>query len=326
MSGGPLDERVIRRLKLRELRILMAVAQAGSMGKAAAQLALSQPAVSKAIAEMEHTFNVPLLDRTAHGVEPTLYGGALLKWALAVFDDLRQGVREIEFLADPTAGEVRIGSHEMMNLGLLPAVIDRLSRQYPRLVFTVTFAPTSSLQYRDLRERRVDLIFGRMMAPIQDEDLHAEILYEDPLVVAGGGDNKWLRRRNIDPAELIDEPWCLPTSDGPTHEFIANAFRALGLELPRRTVQSSSPHLYYAMAQSGRFLTVATASTLRLNGKRLGLKALPVRFSIKLGPIGIVTLKNRTISPVSQLFIDCARKLAKTFAEGLHKGSSGRKI
>jgi len=316
MTRGPLDERVIRRLKLRELRILTAVAQAGTMGKAAAELALSQPAVSKAIAEMEHTLGVPLFDRTAHGVEPTLYGGALLRWARTIFDDLRQGVREIEFLADPTAGEVRIGSHEMMTLGLLPAVTARLSRQYPRLVFTVTFAPSSTLQYRDLRERRVDLMFGRMTAPIKDEDLHAEILYEDPLVIVARADSKWLRRRTIDPAELINEPWCLPTLDGPTYGFIANAFHALGLELPRQTVESGSPHLMYAMAQTGQFLTVATSATLRLSGKRLGLKALPVGLSIKLGPIGIVTLKNRTVSPVSQLFIDCARKLATRFAQG----------
>src|SRR5262245_28056978 len=104
----PLDERVLRRVKLRELRILMTVAETGSMGKAAAQLALSQPAVSKAIAEIERTLGVPLLDRAPRGVEPTIYGGAVLKWATAVFDDLRQAAREVEFLANPTAGEIRI--------------------------------------------------------------------------------------------------------------------------------------------------------------------------------------------------------------------------
>jgi DNA-binding transcriptional LysR family regulator len=87
----PLEERVMRRLKLRELRILMTVVHAGSMGKAAAELALSQPAVSKAIAEMEYTLGVALLDRTPQGVEPTLYGRVLLKWAVAAFDDLSPG-------------------------------------------------------------------------------------------------------------------------------------------------------------------------------------------------------------------------------------------
>src|SRR6266849_6036542 len=240
-TTGPLDERVMRRLKLRELRILMTVAEAGSMGKAAVQLALSQPAVSKAIGEMEHTLGVPLLDRTARGGERTLYGRALLKWAIAVFDDLRQGVREIEFLADPTGGEVRVGCGEIMSAGLLPAVIDRLSRQYPRLVFTVTQAPGVAEQYRDLRERRVDFVFGRMMTPIEDEDLDAEILFEDPLIVVASAGSKWLRRRKITPAELIDEPWCFSPHDRPAGQIFAQAFRTLGLGAPRLTVRSNSP-------------------------------------------------------------------------------------
>ena len=161
MSGmAPLEQRVMRRLKLRELRILTTVAQAGSMGRAAVQLALSQPAVSKAIAEMEHTLGVALLDRTPYGVEPTLYGRALLKWSAAVFDDLSQGVREIESLADPAAGEVRVGSHEVMTAGgLLPAVIDRLSRKYPRLVFTVKQAARAL----ELKSRLRHLLLQPMM-------------------------------------------------------------------------------------------------------------------------------------------------------------------
>src|SRR6266852_3733638 len=313
-TTSPLDERVMRRLKLRELRILTTVAQAGSMGKAAVQLALSQPAVSKAIAEMEHTLGVPLLDRTAQGVEPTPYGHVLLKWAIAVFDDLRQGVREIEFLADPTGGEVRVGCSEMMNAGLLPVAIDRLSRRYRRLLFTVMVAPNVVEQYRDLRERRVDFMFGRIGTPIED-DLDTELLYEDPLIVVAGAGNKWLRRRNIEPAELIDEPWCLAPYDSGIGPFVVQAFRARGLEMPRLAVRSRSPHLYYALVHTGRFLSVAPASTLRLSGKRLGLKAVPVDISIPLGPIGIITLKNRTIIPVAQLFIDCARKLARPFAK-----------
>jgi DNA-binding transcriptional LysR family regulator len=311
-----LDERVTRRLKLRELRIFTAVAQTGSMGKAAVQLALSQPAVSKAIAEMEYTLGFKLLDRSAQGVEPTLYGRVLLKWAVAVFDDLRRGVREIEFLADPTGGEVRIGATEMMNAGLLPAVIDRLSRQFPRLVFTVLQAPTVAAQYRDLRERRVDFIFGRMMTPIEPEDdLDAEILFEDPLVIVASAGNKWLRRRKIEPAELIDERWCLMAHDTGLGPVVTQAFRARGLGAPRLTVRANSPHLYYALVHTGRFLSVAPVSTLRLSGKRLGLKALPVDLPIRPGPIGFVALKNRTMSPVAQLFMDCARKLAKPFAK-----------
>src|SRR5215213_6657476 len=105
-----LSDRIGRRMKLQDLHVLMTVVQAGSMGKAAQRLNITQPAISRSIAELEHAFGVRLLDRHRQGVEPTEYGRALLDCGAAVFDDLRQGVKNIEFLADPTAGEVRIGS------------------------------------------------------------------------------------------------------------------------------------------------------------------------------------------------------------------------
>ena len=142
------DDRIGRRLKLRDLHILMSVAQCGSMGKAAVELAISQPAISKAISDVEHTLKVRLFDRTPAGVEPTRYGRALLKWGNAVFDDLRQSVMEIEHLADPTSGELRLGCTEPMSTGFVPAIVDRLARQYPKMVFHVTQGDPATLQER----------------------------------------------------------------------------------------------------------------------------------------------------------------------------------
>ena len=126
-------DRIGRRLKLRDLHILFAVVQWGSMAKAAHHLAIPQPVVSASIGGLEQTLGVRLLDRSRRGVEPTVYGRALLNFGLAAFDALRQGVKEIEFLADPTVGELRIGCPEWIAAGLLPAVIYRLLQQHPRL-------------------------------------------------------------------------------------------------------------------------------------------------------------------------------------------------
>src|SRR3954447_4929834 len=101
--------RVGSRLQLRDLHILLTVVQWGSMAKAARHLAVSQPVVSAAIADLEQAIGVRLLDRNRQGIEPTIYGRALLKHGAVAFDALKQGVKEIEFLADPTAGELRIG-------------------------------------------------------------------------------------------------------------------------------------------------------------------------------------------------------------------------
>src|SRR6266481_6409582 len=142
-------DRIGRRLKLRDLHLLMTVVQKGSMAKAAAELAVSQPAVSKAIADMEHTLGLRLLDRGRNGVEPTAYGRALVKRGLTIFDELKQGVEELEFLADPKRGTLNIGSAEGIAAGFLPAVIEQFSRQYPGVCLNVLQTVIATLHYRE---------------------------------------------------------------------------------------------------------------------------------------------------------------------------------
>jgi DNA-binding transcriptional LysR family regulator len=309
----PWDERTARRVKLRDLNIFKTVARFGSMGKAAAQLAISPPAISKAIADLEHVLGVRLLDRSRQGVEPTRYGSALLKWSTVVFDDLRQGVEEIDILSDPSRGIVRVGTSEQTPAELVSAVITLLSPRYPRLAFSVTQAATVPLQSRDLRERNVDLIFGRLsLDPAEDEDLSTEILFEDPYVVITGEGSKWLRRRHIELDQLADEPWCL--NIGHLEANIISAFHAKGLEAPRQIVRTNSNQLKHALVASGQFLSVTSASRLRLSGKRLGLRPLKADIAIPPSRVGLVTLKERTISPAAQLFIDGARKVTRPFA------------
>src|SRR5436305_12447956 len=106
------DDRIGRRLRLKDLHTLQTVAEIGSMAKASERLALSQPAISKAISDMEHTLGAPMLDRSARGVELTEYGHVLVERSRTIFDEVQQGIKEIEHLADPTQGEVRIGTIE----------------------------------------------------------------------------------------------------------------------------------------------------------------------------------------------------------------------
>src|SRR5436305_9849878 len=128
------SDRIGRRVKLHDLHVLMAVVQAGSMNKAATLLNTGQSAISRSVADLEHAIGVRLVDRTPRGVEPTKYGRALLDGGTAVFDDLRQAVRNIEFLADPAAGEVRIGCTPLLAGSFVSAVFDGLSRRYPPMV------------------------------------------------------------------------------------------------------------------------------------------------------------------------------------------------
>ena len=318
-----LIDRVSHRLKLRDLRLLDAVVRSKSIARAAVQLNLTQPAVSKALSELEHMLGVRLVDRSRQGVEPTPYGRALLRSGVAIFDDLRQGVREIEFLSDPTAGDVRISASEPVAAGVLPIIVDRLARQYPRMSIYVTQSPIAVLeyrtpQYRDLRERNVDLVLGPIVRPFAEDDLEAELLFEEKPVVVAGTRSRWVRRRKVELADLIDEPWCMPAPDTLVGSRCVEAFRACGLHVPKRTVLASSIQLYCGLLATERFLTMLPDSLLRFSGKRLGIKALPIDLLVPPRLIGIVTLRNRTINPGARVFIQTAREVTKPLAKVKH--------
>jgi DNA-binding transcriptional LysR family regulator len=310
------NTRIRRRLKLRDLDALVAVARHGSMAKAAIELSVSQPAVSKAIASIEHTLGVRLLDRTAQGVEPNLYGTALLKWAVAVFDDVKQGVNEIEFLASPGAGEVRIGAGPQIVAGILPKVLTSLGRDYPRVVYHVSLSGDGAQQYRELHERNVDVIVGRILDQVAFEDeIETEILFEDPLFVVSGANNPLARRRKLSLRDLEHEPWTLPSYAHVTGSFIAKAFQADGLDPPVTSVTCSSFEMYTALLSEGPYLAFCPRSVLMFSAMRSVVRVLPVNLSAYPPPAGILTWKNRTISPVVQLFIDRFRQLAKPLVQ-----------
>src|SRR5947209_11854572 len=113
------DSQIGRRLRLRDLHVFFTVAQRGSMAKAAAQLGVSAPTVSEVIADLEHGLGVRLFDRSQQGVEPTAYGRALLKRTVIVFDELKQSIRDIEFLSNPSVGELKIGCPDSIAATLL---------------------------------------------------------------------------------------------------------------------------------------------------------------------------------------------------------------
>ena len=307
------SQRIERRLKLQDLHILMTVAQAGSMGKAAQVLNTTQPAVSRSISELEHTLRVRLFDRHHRGIEPTTYGLALLDCAAAVFDDLRQGVRNIEFLSDRALGEIRIGGNEAIIAGLLSSVLERLRRQYPGITIHTRHVVSLADQHRELRERRVDLVLGRLASTVEN-DIETQILYHDRIFVVAGSQSRWSTRRKIDLTELANEPWGLPSPDTLAGSLIRDAFRARSISL--RGAATGSPHVLLSLLAKGPFLAPIPDSVLRFGTNLPPLKILPVELPVPPWPLGVMTLKNRTISPVVQVFLNYAHEVVKQFLDG----------
>jgi DNA-binding transcriptional LysR family regulator len=308
-------DRIGRRLKLRDLHILLAVAQAGSMSRAADRLAISHPVVSKTIADLEHALGVRLFDRTSQGTEPTTYGRALLSCGTVVFDELRRGVQEIAFLSDPTVGELRIGSAAPYVEGLVPAVIARLADRHPQIKFQITDSDAVTLCGM-LRERELDLVIGRVLSSVFGEDLTSEFLFEESLRVVAGLKSPWSRLRRVELARLCDEPWLMPESDNIAMALISEGFRSAGLTPPAPQVISNSITLRVRLVETGRFIAILPDTTLRFGAGRMKIKILPVRLQIKAPPVVVITLKNRTPNPIARLFIEELRALAKPLMKG----------
>ena len=305
-------DRIGRRVKLRDLHIALTVAAAGSMTRAAEELAVSYPVVSKTISELEHTLGVKLFDRSISGVEPTHYGRALLESGVAVFDEMRKGLQQIEFIKQPDAGELRIGSSIVTDAGLLPAIIERFSQEFPRAVLHVLHENIAIQQYHNLRNRKAELVFGRLPATMTETDLVAEPVFDEPNVIVAGSRSRWAKRRTLTLADLIGEPWVLAEPGSLARSLHEEVFRRSGLEVPSAKVLTVSLHLHLRLIETGRWLGLIPASVMRFGDRRMHIKVLPIKVLSPPAPVGFITVKDRTLTPLAERFIECSRKVANS--------------
>ncbi len=307
MAANPKD-RIGRRIKLRDLHVLLAIAERGSLIKAADDLSISPPVISKALADLEAALGVRLFDRDRHGSVPTAFGRALINRSVAALDELRQGVKELEFLADPATGEVMIGGLAAMVGGLLPRIVAELRLAHPRLTCNVTQVLTSPGLYDNLRNRTFDLIIGRLPAQPLDADLASERLFDEPVSIVVGKNSPLARRKKLSIPDLLGEPWVLPQPGTQVGSLVDEIFGAGGGR-PTAPVICSSVEMYWGLLATGQFIAALPQSLLRFAPQRNAVVELPIKPLTRMDPVGIVTLRNRTLSPAASLFIHKTREV-----------------
>src|SRR5579871_6018721 len=306
------ENRISRRLRFRDLQVFFSVVQCRSMAKAAKELGVTQPAVSEVVAGLEHAFGVRLFDRTPRGVEPTIYGRALLRRGLAAFDELKQGIRDIEFLADPTKGEVRIGCPDSFAGGLLAPFVETFCSRHPGIAITIEPVPWPTLELPELHARKLDLVMSRLSKPQADDpfgaDVEIEILFQDEVVIVAGAKSPWARRRKLDLVDLQDASWVGTSHETMTRNLLDRVYQTANLPLPTMRVITFSVQLRAHLLASGKFLAAMPRSMLKLNPECRDLRELPVGLPGPSFPVGIVTLKGRTVTPPVDLFLDGLRQ------------------
>ena len=305
------EKQIGRRIRLKDLHTLQTVADVGSMAKAADRLAMSQPAISKAIADLEQVLGASLFDRSASGVELTECGRLLLDRTRVVFDEVRQGVSDIEQASDPTRGEVRIGINEPMT-GVVAEIIARLESKYPRIKYAITVSDTDTLA-RDLRERKLDLLLTRWIPPLIASDLTAKLLFQSPFAVMAQKNHRAFRRKKLGLADLLDERWVLSPADSFLGRIVTDIFHRQGLSLPHAVVTTISISMRLDLLASGDFLSVLPKSVL---GQRSNnwLGVLNVDLGDNSSPIAAITLTRRQPSGAVKLFLQASIEVCKSMA------------
>ena len=309
------DKAIGRRVRWQSLHVFRAVAQLGSLSQAARHFGCTQPAISGTIAELENALGVKLLDRSTRGVQPNIYGRTLLRRCEAAFDELKQGLNDIENMAGSAQGDLRIGCTEAVASAILQPIIERFSQKYPDVVLRLHYADSLMPQLTQLRDRNIDVSLARWRKlPVAVGDFDAEMLFNDEVVVAASKRSRWAQRSRIEVGELAHESWILTPPDSWNYLIIEQAFRNHGLPMPKPFLMTYSVPLRVNLVASGAHIAAIPASVLRFNPGHFGVSVLPIDLPPQNWPVAIVTLKNRVLSAAAQLFCEHVRTVTKALA------------
>ncbi len=303
-------DRVLRsNLKLRHLQLLVALDQFRHLGRAAEFLSVTQPAVSKTLAEIERMFGLSLFDRSTRGTEPTPYGATVVRFARSVLADFDRTRDEIAAVTSGATGRVRVGAMVVATPVLLAGAVERLKAQSSQTAVLVEEGDLTRLLPR-LRVGELDLFVGRLEPGYAAPDLETEALYDEPMRIVARPDHALAKKRRPTWADLAVEPWVVPPPWASSRIKLDQMFYKHGLNPPVDLVETAS-FLDILTFVRRRGAIGFLARGVAQHFEREGLfKVLPVDVPFELPPVGIITMRGRRRTPASEQLIGCLRQVA----------------
>jgi DNA-binding transcriptional LysR family regulator len=316
-------DRVLRsNLKLKHLQLLVALDQFRHLGRASEYLSLTQPAVSKTLAEVERLFGVSLFLRSTKGTEPTAYGQSVVRFARSVLSDFDRTRDEIAAVASGAAGRVRVGAMVVAMPVLLAQAIERLKAASPQTTVLVEEGDLTRL-LPQLRLGELDIFVGRLEPGYAAPDLETEPLYDEPMSIVCGPDHPLAKRRRLDWAELATRPWVMPPPWAASRVKLHQMFYKHRLNPPVDVIETAS-FLVTLTCLRERGAIGFWARSVAEHYRDQGLvRVLPVEVPIELPPVGLITLRGRLRTPAAEQFMACLRQAntARQPASRRHAGA-----
>ncbi|MDR6215921.1 LysR substrate-binding domain-containing protein [Paracidovorax wautersii] len=304
-------DRVLRsNLKLRHLQLLVALDQFRHLGRASEFLSVTQPAVSKTLAEIERMFGQPLFERSTRGTEPTAAGASVVRFARSVLAGYERTRDEIAAQASGASGRTSVGAMVAATPVLLAQAVERLKARSRDTTVLIEEGDLTRLLPK-LRLGELDLFVGRLEPGYASPDLETEALYADPMVAVVRPDHPLARKRRATWADLAAQPCVLPPPWASLRVKLEQQFFAHGLHPPADIVESAS-FLSQITFLHQRGAVAFMARTVARHWAAQGMLAvvrLPV--PIELPPVGLITLRGQAITPVTAALVECLHEVAR---------------
>lgn len=308
-SHARIVDRVATRLKLKQLRLLVAVGKHGNIQYAARELNVSQPSATKMIQDLELDFEVQLFERTNRGVVPTAYGEALIRHGKLIFAQISNAAQELDDLNEGSSGRVVIGTLLAASSHLLPRAIEQVLQDRPRLAIKVVEG-TNEVLMPELRSGEIDLVVGRLPTHRYRDELTQEKLFDERILVVAGADHPLASRTALEFGDLKQFGWILPPVETTLRRQLDQYFLRQGQYHPPFALESVSYLTNRSLLRSRDYIGLMPAHVAALDIDADLLVQLDLALPFGNGPVGVSYRRNGRMSPAGEAMLQSLRKAA----------------
>ncbi len=306
-------ERVSTRLKLKQLRLLVAIAEHSSILRASEEIFISQPAATKLLKDLETDFNVLLFNRTNRGVVPTVFGDALVRHGKLILAQISHAAQELDDLNEGLGGRVVVGTLLTASAQLLPQVIRYLQEKRPNVSIVVRDG-TNDFLMPLLHTGDLDMVVGRLAEYRYREELTQEILYHEEIVVVCRKEHSLVARKNVPLEELVQNNWILPPTQTTLRRQIDKEFFDRGLPTPSNPVECVSFLTNRSILLETDMIGVFPLHVVQREITNGELAVVNCKLNITKSPVGVSYRNEDALSPAATAFLAQIRSTAHELA------------
>lgn len=285
------------------------------MGEAAQELFLTQPAVTKAIRELEDQLGLKLFNRSNRGVEPTPEARFLGDRVDGILVQMQYFVRDINRLTDEKEGNIYVGTLISASASLLPQTINILKKEFPKVIITIKTGTTGEL-FPALSRGDIDCVVGRLPDSdtelIKHFNLSHEVLYQEKLNVVAGTNHPLSKKKKVQFDELSQYPWILPPPDSSTRLIIDNYFSSIDVQYPENIIESLSSIANISLLLKDNWLNIMSTQAAQPFIDTGILSQIQCGEIGEWVNVGITTRKNQAFTNKMDFFINTLKEVSKT--------------